>query len=246
MVKETKYGIIKQIEFPVRELLMVPHRGGDLMVSYPAFGLKCFKNNVQEMKKSYLHPETGDIITFREPTTSKSISAAVYGFGSGEEVDAKRDILDDPKLLQLGSIVRTSEGVFTNLHETDEKMLKLYLSRAEKVNGIYLGDQIAFAPYETFKQGVQEYGDFAESGLARALEHTKEKTARNLKEIASPKFYKRGVNVRGFSSVKKPVLKIASLLSGGCFPGQFGVGRLGLCSRFWISGEVGYAFGVLG
>ena len=51
-----------------------------------------------------------------------------------------------------------------------------------------------FAPYETFKQGIQESGDFAKAGLARVLEHTKG-TAENLKQISSLKHYKLGINI---------------------------------------------------
>ena len=82
MEKETKYGIIEQVgpQFPVRKLLVVRHRGGDLTVSYPAFGPNTYKGNLEEMSKDYSHPQTGERISFREPTTAESISAAAWNF----------------------------------------------------------------------------------------------------------------------------------------------------------------------
>ena len=238
---ETEYGIIKQPrpqpQYPVRELLVVPHKGEKLQVSYPAFGQGYFKNNIAEMQKFYSHPITGERISFREPTTSESISAAAWNF---KEL-AKREIFD-PRWLQLGYLIRTQDGVFTNTKELDEKVLKSYLDKAEKVNGIYfIDDKTAYAPYETFKQGIYENLDeFAECGLARLLEHTKEKTAKNLREIASPKFYKNGVNILGFDSVKEPILSVAGLSSNGLVGGWLDVGGFD-----WGGGDGGCAFGVL-
>ena len=239
MEKETKYGIIEQVgpQFPVRKLLVVRHRGGDLTVSYPAFGPNTYKGNLEEMSKDYSHPQTGERISFREPTTAESISAAAYEF----ENLAKPEIFDS-RWLQAGYIVRTQDGVFTNTKITDEDSLKKLLDKAEKVNGIYLiDDKMAFAPYETFKQGMQDCDTFSHGGLARALEHTQEKVATNLREIASPKFYKRGVNVWSFDSVKEPVLRIASLDSDrGLDRDGLGIGGYG-----GYEGRGGYAFGVL-
>ncbi len=252
---ETEYGIIEpKTEFPVRKLLVVPHRDGNLTVSYPAFGPGYFRANINEMQKSYSHPRTGERISFREPTTAESISAAAFKFGEL----AKPQILD-PILLQLGYIVRTSEGVFANPPKdaqgnvvTDEQTLKLLLEggfvndvfydTAKKVNGIYIADNdFGFAPYGTFSQGVQDSGDFAESGLARLLEHTKEKTAENLGKIASPEFYERGVNVFGFDGVKEPLLRVAGLVSGRVFAD----GRLVVYGDVRDDFRDSYAFGVL-
>ena len=218
IMAKAQYGIIegKQPEFPVRKLLRVPHNKGDLIVAYPAFGSNYFSKNIEEMQKSYSHPITGERIYFREPTTSESISAAAYDF----ENLAKPQIFD-PRWLQIGRIVRTSEGVFVNPPKdekgnsiTDEKSLKSYLNKAKKVNGIYLHEKdFGFAPYESFKRGVQDCDTFADGGLARILEHTGEKTARNLRAIASPKFYKKGVNIWRFDDVEEPTLRVVSLYS---------------------------------
>jgi hypothetical protein len=244
-MKKAQYGIIsaKQPKFPAKGLLIVPHKNRNLTVSYPAFGSDYFKSNIAEMQKLYSHPQTGERILFREPTTSESISAAAYDF-----VNLAKPMIFDPKWLQLGYIVRTSEGVFANPiiknngnPIIDEKTLKALLNKSEKVNGIYLGENdFGFASYETFKQGVQDFSDFAESGLARLLEHTKEKTAKNLSGISSAKHYKRGVNVFNFDKVQEPVLRVAGLYSSR----SLGSGQLGVDGFSWYD-YGGYVFGVL-
>lgn len=234
---KSKYGIIKaESKFPVRDLLKVPHKRSSLIVSYPSFGTNTYKRNIEEMSKNYSHPVTGKKMTFVPATTSESISAVTYDF----ENLAKPQIFD-PKWLQAGYIVRTQDGVFTNTQITDEKSLKSMLNGAKKINGIYVVDEkTAFAPYESFETGVQESGKFAESGLARALEQTQGKTAKNLKEISSSKFYKNGVNVWGFDSVKEPILRVASLGSDRGLGGD----RLNVNGCYWIDDNDGYAFGV--
>ncbi len=233
-----KYGIIAQTkpQFPARELLRVPHKKGDLIVGFPAFGSNTYKGNLQSMSGSYSHPVTGERISFTPATTSESISAVAYDFGNM----AKPQIFD-PRWLQAGYIVRTQNGVFTNTTETDETRLKQLLNGVEKVNGIYLLENgVGFAPYKSFERGEQDCDTFAQGGLARVLEHTHEKTATDLREIASPKFYKKGVNVLGFNEVKKPVLKVASLVPSGLLDRD----RLLVCGD-WGGGDVGFAFGVL-
>ncbi len=241
---QTKYGIIKQgkPQFPVRELLVVPHGDGDLTVSYPVFGPNTYKGNMKNMGESHSHPEIGDKISFRPASTSESISAAAYEF----ETMAKPQIFD-PRWLQAGYIVRTQDGVYVNPPKdahgviTDETFLKSLLTSDKKVNGIYLLNyDFGFAPYESFERGVQDCDTFARGGLARTLEHTSEKIAVNLREIASPKFYKRGVDVWGFDKVNQPVLKVASLDSYRYFVGN----RLGVGGDLWGDGSGGYAFGV--
>jgi hypothetical protein len=236
---ENQYGVVKskQPEFPVRELLVVPNKDGDLTLSHPAFGPNTYKGNIGNMGKSYSHPLTGETITFRPATTSESISAASYDF----EKMAKPEIFD-PRWLQIGYIVRTQEGVFTNTTETDESKLKQLLDKAEKVNGIYLiNDNMAFAPYESFSRGTQDCDTFAHGGLARALEHTPEKVAKNLREMASPRIYKKGVNVDYFDKSKEPALRVACLSSSGGVDGS----GLHVGGDYWDDCSLGYAFGVL-
>ena len=230
----TQYGLTKaKTEFSIKELLTVPHEG-----KRSAFGLGDYGSNLESMSQTYSHPETQEEISFRPATASQSISAAVYGFGKGKQVDAKRDIFDS-RWLQLGYIVRTPDGVFIDTQIQDESQLKELLDHAEEVNGIYLiDDKVAFAPYDSFKREVQDADTFAQGGLARALEHTRGKVAQNLRKIASPKHYKKGVNVYGFDDVKEPTLKVAGLYSGG------GGDWLVVSGKNWGSGNYGYAFGV--
>jgi len=239
------YGIIeaKKPKVPQRHLLRVPHKEGSLVVGFPAFGPDTYRGNLKTMSGDYSHPQTGERISFREPTISESISAAAYDF----ENWTKPRIFDS-RWLQAGRIVRTSEGVFVNPLKDiqgnpiiDEQTLKFYLNKYIKVNGIYLGENdFGFASYETFERGIQDSGKFAEGGLARILEHTREKVAKNLKAISSSKNYPKGVKVWGFDKVKEPVLRVAALDS----PRGFGGGRLVVDGHDWY-GDDGYAFGVL-
>ncbi len=245
MKTKTNYGIAKATpSLPAINLLKIPHKDGDLIVSFPAFGPNTFSANITEMQGDYSHSKELPKISFKEPTTSKSISAAVYDF----ENLAKPQIFD-PRWLQLGRIVRTSEGVFVNPPKDEqgnsiinEKILKSYLNKTKKINNIYIcKNNLGFAPYETFKQGVQDYDTFSRGGLARGLEHTKEEIAKNLKQISSPEFYKKGVNVWGFGEVKEPILRVASLGSDRCLGGV----KLIVYGDLWDNYSDGYAFGVL-
>ena len=245
---EEQYRIIES-EFPQRALLRVPNREDKLFVAYPAFGPDAYEGNLKTMSRNYSYPKTKKIISFREPTTSESISAAAYDF----ENIAKPQIFDS-KALQAGRIVKTSEGIFANPPKDeqgnpiiDEKTLKSYLNKSIEVNGIWLYNgedarDFGFAPYETFTEGEQDYDDFLEEGLARVLEHTSEKQAKNFREIASSKNYPHGVDVWGFDEedeeVKKPFLRVVDLDSG------FGSERLDV---YCLSGkgEGNYAYGVL-
>ena len=233
MVRKEQYVMIEndEPEFPVRDL--VQSKDGNVVFS--VFGPNYFSGNVKEMNKTYSHPKTGERIIFREPTISESIDLASYDF----EGFAKPKIFDS-RWLQAGRHVRTQEGVYTNTHETDEKALTKLLNGAEKVNGIYLiNDKIAFVPYDSFKQGDLEVGEFVEQGLARGLEHTSEKKAEKLARIGSKKNYSNGVWVCEWDSTDEPVQRISVLDSYvGCY-------QLSVDGSSWIDNRGGYAFGVL-
>ncbi len=242
-----KYGITKQAkpQFPVRELLTVPHgKNKSLILGFPAFGPNLsytpssYQANLRDVGKTYSHPQTGEQINFRPATTSESVSAVAYDFKSL----AKHQIFD-PKWLQAGYIVRTQDGVFTNTTELNESNLKQLLNGTKKTRGIYLiNDQVYFIPYESFKNGIQDVDTFAEGGLARGLEHISGKIAPKLREIASPKLYKKGVNVRGFDSVNKPLLKVVAFVSGRYSDSD----RLIVVGGdYWLGSGGGRAFGVL-
>ena len=247
MTNAQDYGIIEvKSDFPVRRLLRVPHRETPLIAGFPAFGPGYFSSNAAEMKKNYSHPVTGERISFREPTTSESISLAAYKFSEM----AKSDIFD-PRWLQIGRIVRTSEGVYTNpskealnCSEVDEGKLKKLIERAKKIKvgkgHVYLGDNdFGFADYDSFTTGVQDADIFTNGGLAFILEHARD--PKNLRIIASPKNYPRGVNVWSFDKVDSPILKVAGLDSDRDSDG----GRLGVFGGSWVGSGSGYAFGVL-
>jgi len=234
----SEYAIRKaepRSQLPEVDLLpVISHDGQNLDIA--VFGPNNYRNNLSSMQKAYFHSAQLPNITFRPATTSESISAVSYDF----ENMAKPKIFD-PRWLQAGYIVRTKDGVFTNTTETDDSRLKQLLNGAEKVNGIYLiNDNTAFAPYDSFTTGTQDCDTFAHGGLARALEHTSEKVAKNLREIASPKFYKRGVNVIYFDSVSEPALRVASLYSNWYIDD----GGLHVDGDGWNGGNDGCAFGV--
>lgn len=207
------------------------------------FGPNTYRGNIQNMLKSYFHSKEFPNIIFTPATTTESISAVAQNFA-----DFAKPKIFDPKWLQAGWIVRTQEGVFVNPLDsqgnpiTNEKLLKSLLKSNKKRSGIYLLDNGAsFAPYDSFTRGVQDCDTFAKGGLARALEYTSYKEAKNLRAIASPQLYNGGVNVWGFDDVKESVLRVVSLYSNG----DLGDDRLGVDGDFWVGGYGGYAFGVL-
>ena len=250
MTEQIQYGEIRETQeqpkFPVRTLLRVPHQdlAEGLVVTREAFGTNTFRGNIAEMSKNYSYPNTREVISFAEPTISQSISAAAFDFATL----AKPEIFD-PKWLQAGYIVRTSEGVYATTKITDEAKLKGLRDKAKKVNGIWILENgqvegvqdFGFAPYESFTRGVQDCDTFAEGGLARVLEHTQDKVANKLRAIASPKNYSRGVNVCYFDATDEPALRVACLGSDTGDDNR----RLRVYGDDWNDDDGGYAFGVL-
>ena len=253
MKTNPEYGVRKaQVVLPTRDLLVVPHRGVSLAVSHPAFGPNLYSNNVNEMRKTCTHSKELSQISFREPTTSESVSAAAYDF----DKMAKPQILDT-RWLQAGRIIRTNKGVIVNpildsqgkavLNSGDLEAIKTNSRKIQVGKGhIYLGtNDFGFAEYGTFQTGLQECDAFAQGGLARVIEHTKG-VAPNLRAIASPVNYPNGVNVWGFESPKEPIQGVLGL----SLARSLGSGRLGVTGGGWVGGygggvDVGYAFGVL-
>ena len=217
-------------QFPVKELIQ------DYKGCYAIFGPDWYGINLKSMGEDYTYPQTGERISFIPASTQESISISADGFGENGEFDARRDIYN-PRWNQSGHIVRVQEGVFTNTQKLNQDNLMKLLDGAKKVKGIYLINKgMAFAPYEFFEIGLQEGEAFAHGGLARALEHTSENAAENLRKIAS--CYKDGVIVFGFEAVEKPLLRIVDLYSNR------NDDRLNVDGNSWGGGE-GYAFGVL-
>lgn len=219
------------------DLIRIPHKGEPLIVS-PAFGPSTYHANIESItKEEFYNSEEFPHVRFREPLTQESISAAAF-----EPSITKSDLLDS-RWLQLGRIVEGPGGIFTNTMETDETKLKEMLNGATKVNGIYLiNDQMAFAPYESFKTRKQEFGVFLEGGLARALEHTDGKIAENLARIAS--FYPNLADVWGLAGeIEEPRQRVAALSSNWVL-GIFGDLFIGV-GYTENAGHGGYAYGVM-
>ena len=251
---ETQYGRIKAEErpkLPDVDLVLVPHGSEDLLVA--RFGPKTYTGNRTDMARKYWNSQQRPDISFRPATTAESVSASAYDFTN----IAKPEIFD-PRWLQAGYVVRTSEGVFANppldgqgKPIMDEKELKKLLNRAEpiKLNGdhsLYIIDNsktlrdFGFAEYDTFQRDVQDANTFVNGGLARLLEHTQE-PAKVLAGISDKKNYPKGVNVWEFGPVESPVLRVAELLSHWCSDGDL----LYVYGSSWDDGNDGCAFGVL-
>jgi hypothetical protein len=231
-------------QLPIRTIVDgIPHLGGVLSSTFPAFGPNYFSNNVAEMKKRYAHPKTGQEMSFREATPAESVSIAYFAFENPlvPEFKAVRSEVFGRRWLQSGRIAKTSDGVHINpIRSSDgsvilnDNSLKKSIDGMEKVNGIYLLENRVFVPYETFKQGEQTAEDFAQGGLGRGIEYARERAVK-LERIASKEFHPNGVNVVGFDGVSKPIARVVYLGSCGGFLRVDGS---------WDGDVDGYAFGV--
>ena len=248
----TEYGI-KQAKpsLPSRDLIVVPHKKGDLVLAYPAFGANTYSNNIEEMQQVYAHSTEIPTVQFRPATTAEHLSIVCPDVKTHPELAEfafekyAQPKIFNPRWLQAGRIVRAQDGVYINPTgvvkpgEVDEAVLKQLRDHSDKVNGIWLGNNdFAFVPYESFKQGVQDAREFAEGGLARGLEHTEGNVAPKLQEMALT--YKDGVNVICYKS-DKPISRIACLNSDT----SMGKCRLRVDCGGWYNSLQGYVFGVL-
>jgi hypothetical protein len=254
MMTEAQYETI-EVEFPPRRLVRISGPRS-LVASAEAFGQNTYRENCAEMQKTYSHPQAEERITFRPATTAETILINARDFNALNAHDFKnrtKPRMLDPIWLQLGHIIRTSEGVFINPlvqrdeqgnSIIDEETLKSFLKSDKKVNGIYLLDDnthFAFVPYESFTRDVQDSGDFARGGLARGLEYVAGEEAPILKQMSAKENYPKGVNVGGYDSVKEPVLKVACLSSSR----DIGDVRLLVDGSDWSDISKGYAFGLV-
>ncbi|MBU0976826.1 MAG: hypothetical protein KKD18_00235 [Nanoarchaeota archaeon] len=246
MTNEAQFGLIKT-ERPKAEptdLLGVPFRGGRLIVSPRAVGPDTYRNNLARLNGPFSHNSANlriDSFSFDEPTTAESLATAAYEF----ETRAKPEVFD-PLWLQAGRCVVTRKGVFSNARTTNPEALDELERHSEEHNGIliYQGENpawqdVAFAPYDTFKQGVQKAGTFLEGGLARALEQAKGRPEA-LAVISNPEIYDCGVDVWGFAPVEEPVERVVRLYS---YWGAYRR-RLCVCGGYSLGDDDGYVFGV--
>lgn len=229
--------------------------------SIRVFGPETYGSNLVAMEK----------VNFRALTTSESILNAAHEF----DKDAKPKIFD-LKYLQAGRIMTTSDGVWVNVPRYSDGELATnlsfpYLSDAKKIKVgkgfIYLchsrrdsrlfDEDLGFAEYNTFENGVQDCDTFVQSGLARVLEHTSQKSAQNLRVIANPKLYPNGVHIRGIYPPSRQIgppippflrcvypekkfeLEVINFVSG---KGRLGNGRL-YVGGIGIFNNLGYAYG---
>ncbi|MEK6893087.1 MAG: hypothetical protein AABX07_02695 [Nanoarchaeota archaeon] len=207
-------------------------------INAAAFGPAAYNSNVNRIKTTSLNE-----MPLRELTTTESLAVASYNF-----TNFAKPLIFNPSWLQAGYVLRDVEGVWINpLRDTngnvimDGKALESRLNNLKKANGIYLFDKdTSFVPYDSFKQGVQEHETFLEGGLARGLVHTSDKKAITLSSVANNIEYHKGVNVFGFDSVTKPVLRVVCLDSDRLVDG----GRLNVDGS-WSDGYGGYALGGL-
>ena len=257
------YGIIKA-ELRETDILMVPHKHSTLVARDPAFGPRTYRGNLQMMKPGFYHSNEYPSLSFKPATTSQSISIVVYDFPN----IVKPKIFDKKSVIQLGWIVRTSEGIFANVLGAsgkpiaDEKVLKAQLKNFRKVKGVYFGNNDAgFTPYESYQHLIPSHrfvpsGDFAQLGLARLLEHAEGRKAEHLEKICATKM----VSIDGFKPVNESLLRVAIMGENQGFKDTFflddipcdttlGVGREDIEDRFrhGLSTivEHGYAFGVV-
>ncbi len=199
---------------PDISLTMRPHNGKEVMI---ANFRGTYYGAIEDMNKHYWHSEDLSDITFAPVTTVESLSYETFG---RENLGWPLFCCDD---LNAGIFVRTPEGVYINPGKTvkqverknswDSLHLKLDMNalrnlkdKATKINGIYLGENdFAFAPWRSFNnEREQSPKEFAEGGLARAIEHTSEKIAEKLYKVASS--YKSTTYVMWFEIPKKPVI----------------------------------------
>ncbi len=238
----------KQPRIPVRTLVTIPYQSGSLTFTPQVFGPDYFANNVSQMRKDYQHPYSGEKISFKEPTTPQSLAIASFMFANRDkatEFAGIRKEVSDPRWLQLGNIIRTSEGVYAGNLPRDGKgeiildndELRSHWNKLKPVDGIYLTPQgLAFTEYG-FKTGEQSHEDFSEGRLARVLAASTAKPTM-LKSIANNSEYPKGVYVYNFDKVRQPTLAVVGLGSGR------GIRGGGLDVDGYWDGSYGCAFGV--
>jgi len=212
-----------QNNLPDIPLMLRPHKGKNVRIA-EFYG--SYFRTISEMEKHYRHSRYFSDITFTSMTTPESLEHTVFDWDLAQH-------LFSTERVNLGIYVRTGEGVYINPGKTitkfetetgGEPKLQLDMEgltnlrdKAEKINGIYLGeDDFAFAPWESFKSSQSwndclEAKEFAEGGLARAIEHTSEKIAPTLFKIVSSCQYKK-ILMEYWNAPKKPV--IADLVIG--------------------------------
>jgi len=194
---------------PKKDLILVTGRSTKILAA--EFGPNFHQANLREIEQEYNHSQEYPVITFRGPSTQESLKIASQRF----EARAKQ-FLDANCTLQLGKVVITEDGIYTNMTETNPYALKRKLNNIMSIRGIYLiNDTQAFIPYEAFWVGKYKNEDFVRSALARGLEHTDQRRAKSLEDIASKSHYPNGVLVKLFHPEgSNPTVNLVELEAG--------------------------------
>ncbi|MDO8563694.1 MAG: hypothetical protein Q7R87_01660 [Nanoarchaeota archaeon] len=190
----TKYEVLKSKGLPPIDLIKILHNNGHLFASPMTSG---YDYPAKREDKHYFHSSNLPDITFREASSSESISI----------LQATLNDLDGSfpfrKKFALGRILGTVEGVIANppkgfplwryskgISKEEEQVIKECISKSRRIKvgkgHIYLGENdFGFAEHESFDRGTQNIDTFVRGGLARILEHTSGDVAENFRKIAS-------------------------------------------------------------
>jgi len=237
METESKYGIIRQTksQFPVRELLRVPHKGKTLTVGYPAFGPHYYINVGKEILNRGQSVPTGDLIA--------PLVRAVYcdeNIKNEPESKDVREIMRDGWLHVFNRDIWASNGLYVikdedalgrealfNLEELED-----LLSGGDTELGVRFSQdrKIRFAPKSTYILGEHTPG--TNGTLARdgsVIANYDVKGAEQLGEASSEFRYNPRSLGLDIQEGQAPEQRIAGLGSGRVLDGY----------------GLGYAFGVV-
>ncbi|MBT4135591.1 hypothetical protein HOD75_03075 [archaeon] len=184
--------------------LLFPEKGNPLGVSL--FGSGDYKKFLEIMQRDFSCLPYYDKVNFRPSTSCESIfvlskEAEII---SPEEKERIKEQGRKMPLCCLGRILQSPDGVFVNppLDEKgniDEEEYAKAIDSLSLVNSVLLGrDGFGFAPYESFKTGMQSIDKFCRGGLARVLEGTSEDYAHRFEQAISGDPLEFGVNVECF------------------------------------------------
>lgn len=248
--------------------------GGKIFAQLPIPGKEraSFSGNIQEIVTKYPltfgHPITGKPFSFKDtPNTTDTINLLAYSLSNPDLNQYLAELINEYEI-QLGWIVKTSEGIYVNppRHKEkitrlfksimvgdpvmDEEILKKYRDMSQNEGGIWLlengkvegVENFGFAPYESFTIGRQSREKFLSNpktnGLARLIEHSVGKPFA-LKTLTSRKYFPENLEVTMWSPQNYPESKVL------CFTRIKNEEEKGSV-RFFLEGDQyfkGYTFG---
>ena len=203
MAKKTKQELGLSPDRSVR-LLNVPYKGGILTVGGLPFRGKNLQECINSMAQRYINSDTGEIISFREPTSPEVISAVRY------HPRDKGPVFSHSHPLCLGRAVCTTKGIYMNPPKDkkgnvilNEEYFKSLLRKSKVVGGacLYEGEDAKDFGFISYKVIDEDKDNDKFEGLARILEHTNS-IPKNLKRIGSGE-YGGGFEIFDFDEIKK-------------------------------------------